>query len=89
MRDIDIINGREYKYLLIDDVLYRCDKKYEQTTFKLLKMLKDNFMTELIFGKEQLPELFSIILLKLKNSIEFKGIDEQQIEQYKPKKISS
>ena len=87
MRDIDIINGREYKYLLIDDVLYRCDKKYEQTTFKLLKMLKDNFMTELIFGKEQLPELFSIILLKLKNSIEFKGIDEQQIEQYKPKKL--
>ena len=87
MRDIDIINGREYKYLLIDDVLYRCDKKYEQTTFKLLKMLKDNFMTELIFGKEQLPELFSIILLKLKNSIEFKGINEQQIEQYKPKKL--
>ena len=87
MRDIDIINGREYKYLLIDDVLYRCDKKYEQTTFKLLKMLKDNFITELIFGKEQLPELFSIILLKLKNSIEFKGINEQQIEQYKPKKL--
>ena len=87
MRDIDIINGREYKYLLIDDVLYRCDKKYEQTTFKLLKMLKDNFMTELMFGKEQLPELFSIILLKLKNSIEFKGINEQQIEQYKPKKL--
>ena len=87
MRDIDIIIGKEYKYLLIDNVLYRCDKKYEQTTFKLLKMLKDNFMTELIFGKEQLPELFSIILLKLKNSIEFKGIDEQQIEQYKPKKL--
>ena len=87
MRDIDIIIGKEYKYLLIDDVLYRCDKKYEQTTFKLLKMLKDNFMTELIFGKEQLPELFSIILLKLKNSIEFKGINEQQIEQYKPKKL--
>ena len=87
MRDINIINGREYKYLLIDNTLYRCDKKYEQTTFKLLKMLKDNFMTELIFGKEQLPELFSIILLKLKNSIEFKGIDEQQLEQYKPKKL--
>ena len=87
MRDIDIIIGKEYKYLLIDNVLYRCDKKYEQTTFKLLKMLKDNFMTELMFGKEQLPELFSIILLKLKNSIEFKGIDEQQIEQYKPKKL--
>ena len=87
IRDIDIITGRNYKYLLINNALYRCDKKYEQTTFKLLKMLKDNFMTELIFGKEQLPELFSIVLLKLKNSIEFKGIDEQQLEQYKPKKL--
>lgn len=87
MRDINMINGREYKYLLIDNILYRCDKKYEQTTFKLLKMLRDNFMNELIFGKEQLPELFSVILLKLKDSIEFKGIEEEQLEQYKPKKL--
>ena len=87
MRDINIINGREYKYLLMDNILYRCDKKYEQTTFKLLKMLRDNFMTELIFGKEQLPELFSVILLKLKDSIEFKGVEEEKLEQYKPKKL--
>ena len=72
---------------MFDNKLYRCDKKYEKTTIKLLKMLKNNYLTELVFGKEQLPELFSVILLKLKDSIEFKGIDEQQIEQYKPKKL--
>ena len=87
MRDIEILKGKDYKYILLDNKLYKCDKKYEQTTIKLLKMLKNNYLTELVFGKEQLPELFSVILLKLKDSIEFKGIDEQQIEQYKPKKL--
>ena len=87
MREVDIIKGKEHKYLLLENVLYRCDKKYEQTTLKLLKMLKENFMEDLVFGKEQLPELFSILLLKLKDSIEFKGIDEKQLEQYKPKKL--
>ena len=73
IRDVDIINGKKYKYLLIENELYKIDKKYEKTTFKLLKMLKDNFMTELILGKEQLPELFSIVLLRLENCIEIKN----------------
>ena len=86
-REIEILSGKNYKYILIENKLYRCDKRYEETTLKLLKMLKENFITELTFGKEQLPELFSVILLKLKDSIEFKGIDEQRLEQYKPKKL--
>lgn len=87
MRNVEILKGKDYKYILLDNKLYRCDKKYEQTTIKLLRMLKNSYLTELVFGKEQLPELFSVILLKLKNSIEFEGIDEQKIEQYKPKKL--
>ena len=87
LREIDILQGREYKYILLKNVLYRCNKKYEQTTLKLLKKFKDNFITELVLGKEQLPELFSVILSKMKESLEFKGIDEKQIEQYKPKKL--
>ena len=87
LRDIDILKGRKYRYILKDKALYRCNEKYENTILKLLKMLKDNFLTELVFGKEQLPELFSVILPKMKDGIEFKGIDEKQIEQYKPKKL--
>jgi len=88
LREIEILEGRKYKYILLDDKLYRCSKKYEKTTLKLLKKLKDNFITELVFGKEQLPELFSVILPRLKDALEFKGIDEKQIEQYKPKKLN-
>ena len=73
---------------LLKNKLYRCSSKYEKTTLKLLKKFKDNFYTELVFGKEQLPELYSVILPKLKGAIEFKGIDEKQIEQYKPKKLN-
>ena len=87
LREIEILQGREHKYLLLENKLYRCSKKYENTTLKLFKKLKDGFITELVFGKKELPELFSVILPKLKESIEFKGIDEKEIEQYKPKKL--
>ena len=87
LREIEILQGREHKYLLLENKLYRCSKKYENTTLKLFKKLKDSFITELVFGKKELPELFSVILPKLKGALEFKGIDEKEIEQYKPKKL--
>lgn len=86
-REIDILNGKDYKYILEGKTLYKCNKKYEKSILRLLEMFKNNFITELIFGKEQLPELFSIILPKLKDGIEFKDIDEAEIKEYKPKKI--
>lgn len=87
LRDIDVLSGRQYKYILEENTLYRCSKKYEQTTLKLLTMMKNNFLTELILGKEQLPELFSVIIPKVKDGIKFENIDEKEIEQYKPKKL--
>ena len=88
LREIEILEGRQFKYILLGNEFYRCSAKYEKTTLKLLKKFKDNFYTELVFGKEQLPELYSVILPRLKDSLEFKGIDERQIEQYKPKKLN-
>ena len=87
LRDVEIIKGKQYIYILHENSLFRCDEKYEQTTLKLLKLFKENFLTELVFGKEQLPEFFSVILSKVKDGIEFKGIDEKELEQYKPKKL--
>ena len=88
LREIEILNGEKYQYILIENSLYRCSEKYQKTAINLLKKFKENFITELVFGKEQLPELYSVILPKLKGAIEFKGIDEKQIEQYKPKKLN-
>ena len=87
LRDVEIIKGKQYIYILHENSLFRCNEKYEQTTLKLLKLFKENFLTELVFGKEQLPEFFSVILSKVKDGIEFKGIDEKDLEKYKPKKL--
>ena len=87
LREIEILQGRKSKYLLLENKLYHCSKEYDETVLKLIEMLKNNFLTELVFGKEQLPELFSVVLPRMKNGIVFEGIDENQIEKYKPKKL--
>ena len=87
LREIEILQGKDNQYILQGNVLYKCNKKYEETTLKMLKIFKENFLTELIFGTEQLPELFSVILPRIKDGIEFKDINEDEIEKYKPKKL--
>ena len=87
LREIEILQGRKSKYLLLENKLYHCSKEYDETVLKLIEMLKNNFLTELVFGKEQLPELFFVVLPRMKNGIVFEGIDENQIEKYKPKKL--
>ena len=86
-REIEIFTGKKYQYILQEYTFARCSKKYEKSVLRLLNMFKQNYITEISFGKEQLPELFSVILPKLKDYIEFKGIKEEELEQYKPKKL--
>ncbi|MCI8273332.1 MAG: DEAD/DEAH box helicase [Clostridia bacterium] len=86
-REIETFQGKENQYVMQNNVLYRCTKNYEETILKLIKMLKENFLTEIIFSEEQLPELYTVILPKLKDGIKFKDIDEKELEKYKPKKL--
>ena len=87
LKELDILYGKNYNYILYKNNLYRCDSNYKETVIKLLKLLKENYLTELVLNEEQLPELFSVILPKLKDGIKFKNIDETKIEKYKPKKL--
>ncbi len=87
VRNIEIFNGKLSKYILQEDYIYKCSEKYEKSVLRLIQIFKQNYITEITFGKEQLPELFSIILPKMKDNIEFKGIKEEELEQYKPKKL--
>ena len=87
LRNLEIKSGNKNKYILYKDILYRCDKKYEETTLKLIEIFRENFLTELLLGEKQLPELFSIILPEVKDGIKFEGIDKNEIEKYKPKEL--
>lgn len=75
-----LLEGKEYSYILIEDSLYRCDKEFKNGVFKLLEIFRKNFIREIYLSKKQLPEFFSLLMPKIKSSIE---IDEKNINELK------
>ncbi len=84
---ISILKGKQYKYVLDENKLYRCNKKFEKSNLKLLEIFRQNYMTEIMLGKEELSPLFSVIIPKVKNAIKLQNISEEEIEKYKPKTL--
>ena len=79
--------GRKNNYILHDNKLYKCTKEFEKTTFKMIKIFRENYLSELELGEKDLESLFSVILPKVKNAIDISKIDEKEIEKYKPKEL--
>ena len=84
---VNIISGKKYKYILNEDRIYRCSKEFEQSTLKLLDIFRKNYITELKLGKEDLTQLFSVVIPRVKDAIEIEDIPENEIQKYKPKKL--
>ena len=84
---VTLIKGKNYKYILDEQKLYRCTKEFEKTNLKLLELFRTNYMTEVTFGKQELGELFSIVMPKVKNAITIENIPKEEIEKYKPKEL--
>lgn len=85
--NVTILKGKKYKYVLTNQKMYRCTKEFERTNLKLLELFRQNYMTEVLLGKEQLAELFSIIIPKVKDAIVIENMSEEEIKQYKPKEL--
>ena len=85
--EITIIKGKEYKYILDDKKLYRISKDVENSSLRLLELFKQNYLTEVECGKEEMPEFFSIIMPKVKNGIKLENVSEEELEEYKPKPL--
>lgn len=85
--NVTIIKGKQYKYILDQEKLYRCTKEFENANLKLLELFRQNYMTEVGLGKEELTQLFSIIMPKVKNAIVMENITEEEMEPYRPKKL--
>ncbi|MCI9286705.1 MAG: DEAD/DEAH box helicase family protein [Clostridia bacterium] len=83
----EIIEGKEYTYFLMDNKLYRCSKKYKNTTLKLLDVFKRNFTREIRFNKDQISNFFSIVLPKVEDTVLLNTIDPEEIERYMPQKL--
>ena len=84
---IVILKGKEYKYVLTEDKLYRCNKEFENTTLKLLKLFRENFLTQVLLSKNELGELFSVIFPRVKDAIKIDENIQEEIKEYQPEKL--
>lgn len=82
-----ILKGKNYKYVLTEDKFYRCTKEFENTNLKLLEMFKQNYMSKVLLQKEDLVQLFSVIMPKVKNAILLEGITQEDVQMYQPKEL--
>ncbi len=85
--NVTILKGKSYKYVLANQKMYRCSKEFEKSNLKLLELFRQNYMTEVLLGKEQLGDLFSIVIPKAKEAITFENMTEEEMEPYKPKEL--
>ena len=84
---VNFIKGRKYKYILWENELYRITKEFEKSTMLLIEMFRKNYLTEILLGKNDLKQLFSIIVPRVNDAIFLGNVQEEEVQKYKPKKI--
>lgn len=86
--EYDIIEGKKYLYFWMNHVLYKCDENFKQTTLKLLQVFRTNFTNQIIFPKEEMHELFSLVFPKVRDKMEIENLEKEEIEKYLPKELN-
>ena len=84
---IQVYKGKKYAYVLENSKLYRCSEEFLRTIVKFIKMMKSSYIFELDLRKEDLKDLYSVVMPKIGDCITLKNISEKEIEKYKPKKL--
>lgn len=82
-----ILKGKEHKYILTDEKLYRCNKEFEDTNLKLLKLFRENYSERILLGKNELGDLFSVIVPKVKDAIKIDENIRGEVKEYQPEKL--
>lgn len=85
--EYEIIEGRNYIYFELNGILYKCDENFKNTTLKLLQVFRNNFTNSIVFPKEEITTLFSIVFPKVRNQIQIENLNEEEIEKYIPKEL--
>jgi len=66
----EILQGKDYTYILFKDTLYRCSKEFETSTLKILDVLRKNYTNQIILDEQELTSFFAIIEPSIPNEIQ-------------------
>ena len=85
--EYNIIQGKEYVYFEYQSNIYKCSREFFYTTLKLLEMYRKNFTKEIKLRKEDLATLFSIVYPKIKKSMVYDSLNQEEVERVIPKEL--
>lgn len=85
--EYELIEGKNHIYFEQENILYQCDENFKNTTLKLLQVFRNNLTNHIVFPKEDISKLFSIVFPKVRNQIEIKNLNKEEIEKYIPKEL--
>ena len=83
----EILQGKEYLYLLFPNALYRCTEEFKSTTLKLLEVLRKNYTNSIIMDETELTSFFAMIAPTMEENILTQELSEIMKEKYIPKKL--
>ena len=83
----DVLYGKKYLYMIIEDVIYRCPMDFKNSILKLLELFKNNFTKEILFKKTDIPKLFSLVVPSIKKNLEVKNVNTEELEKYIPQEL--
>ena len=84
--EYDVIEGRKAIYFFVQNILYKCDDNFKET-LKLLQTFRENFTNQIVFPKEEVPKLFSVVFPKVRDKIDIENLNEEEIKKYIPKEL--
>lgn len=82
-----IYEGKKYEYVLLNQKLYRCSKKYKETVIKLLEIFRKNFTKKITLPKEQLTNFFSVIEPFIKKDLQIDKKQYEKMQSYIPEEL--
>ena len=85
--EYDIIKGQKYIYFLYENKLYKCGKNFQNTVLKILKIFRNNYASQISFGRKELPNFFSVVMPIVKNNVNMEKINKSKIEKYIPNEL--
>lgn len=83
----EILEGKDYIYILFSDGLYRCSKRFEETDLKLLNVLRKNYTNQITIDESELTSFFSVIAPNIINDIKKESLSEKVKNKCVPKPL--
>ena len=83
----EILEGKDYTYMLFKNTIYRCSKEFENSTLKLLDVLRKNYTNQVTIDETELSSFFSIIAPNLTSEVQKENLSPEVEKRCVPKPL--